>query len=326
MPAANPPPRPEHAGRIRVGISSCLLGNPVRHDGGHKHDRYITDVLGQHFEYVPICPEAAIGLGVPRPAIRLTGSKSAPRAVGVKDPSMEVTGPLLDYAEEMAEPCRALAGYLFKRGSPSCGMARVKVYTDKGMPGGSAAGLYAARLMERLPLMPCEEEGRLNDPVLRENFVTRVFVYDRWQRLIRGGLSAGALVDFHTRHKFLLLSHSETHYRQLGRLVAASGRGDLGETAHEYIRILMEGLGRRATRRRHGNVLQHLMGYLKRDLDGGDKAELLGIIDEYRTGKVPLVVPLKLLKHHFRRNPSAYVAFQYYMDPHPEALMLRNAI
>jgi uncharacterized protein YbgA (DUF1722 family)/uncharacterized protein YbbK (DUF523 family) len=296
--------------RIQIGISSCLLGESVRFDSGHKRDAYINDDLAKYFEYVPFCPEVGIGMGIPRPPIRLVGDPAQPRAVGVRVEGIDVTEKLI--------------GYLFKRGSPSCGMERVKIYTDKGMPNGSTSGLYASIVMRGLPNLPVEEEGRLNDPVLRENFVERVYVFDRWQRLCKDELTPAKLIAFHTRHKFLLLSHSETHYRRLGRLVADAGTRDMRELSREYVSTLMDGLKRRATRRRHSNVLQHIMGYLKRSIDTGDKAELNRVIAEYKEGTVPLIVPMKLIEHHFRRHPDDYMALQIYLAPHPTDLGLRN--
>lgn len=318
MQSGNPIDRP------RIGISSCLLGQSVRYDSGHKRDSYIVDVLGKYFEYFPVCPEVGIGMSIPRPPIRLTGDPSRPRAVGVRDDALDVTDMLIEYAHGVMKKRPRLSGYIFKRGSPSCGMERVKVYNDKGMPGGTSSGLYAKIVMESMPLMPVEEEGRLNDPVLRESFVERVYVFDRWQRFSDEPMTASRLVDFHTRHKFLLLSHSELHYRRLGRLVAEAGIRDLDALSREYIETLMDGLKRRATRRRHSNVLQHMMGYLKKSIDGDDKIELNKLIDDYRQGSVPLIVPLKLMEHHFRRHPHDYVAAQIYLNPHPEALGLRN--
>jgi uncharacterized protein YbgA (DUF1722 family) len=203
-------------------------------------------------------------------------------------------------------------------------MERVKVYTDKGVPNATTSGLYAGIVMRELPNLPVEEEGRLNDPVLRDSFVERVYVYDRWQRLCGDGLTPAKLIEFHTRHKLLLLSHSETHYRYLGRLVADAGTRDMRELSEEYVSTLMDGLKRRATRRRHSNVLQHIIGYLKRSIDTGDKAELNRVIDEYRQGTVPLIVPMKLIEHHFRRHPDDYMALQFYLAPHPADLGLRN--
>ena len=310
--------------RIPVGISSCLLGESVRYDGGHKRDAYLVDVLGKFFEYVPYCPEVAIGLGTPRPPIRLTGDASSPRAVGIKNPQLDATDDLLEYARSVVAKAPRLCGYVFKRGSPSCGMERVKVYDARGMPAGTSSGIYAGAVMRSLAPLPVEEEGRLCDPVLRESFVTRVYVCDRWQRTNSEGLTPATLVDFHTRHKFLLLSHSEVHYRQLGRLVADSGNRDIESLSQEYFVTLMDGLQRRATRRRHSNVLQHIMGFLKRSIDAGDKAELNAVIDEYRNASVPLIVPMKLIEHHFRRHPDDYMALQVYLHPYPAELGLRN--
>ena len=312
--------------RIPVGVSSCLLGQAVRYDGGHKHDRYLTGVLGRYFEYVAWCPEALAGLGVPRPPIRLAGDPGAPRAVRVADASVDVTDALLAAARRATPEMGALRGYVFKRGSPSCGMERVKVYGTPGKSPRMGRGLFARAVMQAYPLLPCEEEGRLNDAPLRESFVERVFAYDRWLRTMAQGCTPGRLVAFHTRHKLLLLSHSEVHYRAAGRLVAEAGRRDRdrGQLAREYLATFMEGMRRRATRRRHTNVLQHLAGYLKRTLDEGDRRALAGIIEEYRSGAVPLVVPIRFLRHHFRRSPDRYVEMQHYLEPYPDDLGLRN--
>lgn len=310
--------------RIPVGVSACLLGDAVRYDGGHKHDRYVTGVLGRYFEYLPWCPEALAGLGVPRPPIRLAGDPGAPRAVRVTDPSVDVTDSLLAVAREATPRMGALRGYIFKRGSPSCGMARVKVYGAPGKSPRMGQGVFAREIMRAHPLLPCEEEGRLNDAPLRETFVERVFAYDRWLRVMASGCTPGRLVAFHTRHKLLLLSHSEVHYRAAGRLVAGAGRRDRDGLAREYLSTFMEGMSRRATRRRHTNVLQHLAGYLKRSIDAGDRRALAGIIEEYRIGNVPLVVPIRFLRHHFRRAPDRYVEMQHYLEPYPDDLGLRN--
>ena len=310
--------------RIPVGVSGCLLGRAVRYDGGHKHDRYVTGVLGRYFEYVPCCPEVLAGLGVPRRPIRLTGDPNAPRAVRVDDASADVTDALLAVARGAAPGMDALRGYVFKRGSPSCGMERVKVYGAPGKAPRMGRGLFAQAVMQAHPLLPCEEEGRLNDPALRESFVERVFAYDRWLRAMAGGFTPGRLVGFHTRHKLLLLSHSEVHYRAAGRLVAGAGRHDPARLAREYLATFMEGMRRRATRRRHTNVLQHLAGYLKRSIGAGDRQALAAIIEEYRTGAVPLVVPIRFLRHHFRHAPDRYAGMQYYLEPCPDALGLRS--
>lgn len=311
---------------IRVGVSACLLGERVRFDRGHKHNSYITGTLSAYFEFVPLCPEMAIGLGAPRQPIRLTGDPDHLRAVGVKDAHLDVTEPLREYGLQQARALGDISGYILKRGSPSCGMERVKLYNEKGMPAGSARGIYAQALMEQRPLLPVEEEGRLGDPVLRENFITRVFAHDRWRRLVRRGLTPAALIAFHTAHKLLLMAHEPKAYQELGRLVAEAGSRPLEPLGNEYFARMMGALRRRAGRRHHVNVLQHLLGYLRHRVDAEDRAELVDLIEQYRCGQVPLIVPMTLFKHHFRRHRDPYVERQHYLTPHPGELMLRNLI
>ena len=312
--------------KIRLGISSCLLGQRVRYDGNHKLDSFLTDTLGQYFEWVPVCPEVAIGLGVPRPPIRLVGSTAAPRAVGVQDDSIDVTDKLAAYGKQQARKLTDLSGYVFKSRSPSCGMERVKVYPHAGAPAKSGRGVYADAFLAAQPWLPAEEEGRLSNPHLRENFIERVFVYRRWQEHTARGLTAARLVEFHTRHKLALMAHDVVAYSALGRLVAQAGRHHLKESGREYLVRLMQAFQHLATRQRHANVLLHLMGYLKKHLDAGDKAELLAMIHAYRRGEAPFAAPLTLLKHHFRRHPDLYVAGQTYLNPDPRELLLRGGL
>jgi len=315
--------------KIRIGISSCLLGEEVRFDGSHKRDAFINGTLSQFFEFVPACPEVAIGLGVPRQTIRLVREKGEQtlRVVGTKDPEMDVTDDLRAYGRQMAQEMGDIHGYILKRASPSCGMERVKVYTPEGQPAGKdGVGAYAEAFMAERPLLPVEEEGRLGDPMLRENFIERVFVHYRWRRLEAEGLTPSGLVEFHSRHKLLLMAHSQQAYRELGRLVAEAGRGDIETTGRDYFARLMTALRQPASRKGNTNVLHHLMGYLKDHLDSEDKAELGEIIESYRTGYVPLVVPITLLNHHFRRHPTPYAEKQVFLQPHPAELMLRNRL
>ena len=311
---------------IRVATSSCLLGEEVRFNGGHKHNGYLTRTLARYFELIPFCPEVAIGLGVPRPPIRLVSVDGHVRALGVADPSLDVTADLLEYGQTVASQLGDVSGYILKRASPSCGMERVKIYSSEGMPVDSGAGLYAQTIMQTLPLLPVEEEGRLMDPVLRENFIERVFVYHRWQSLCDSGMTAAKLVDFHTNHKFSLLAHDEASYRELGKIVAEAGSGDLPQLTEHYAMLLMTAMKKRATRKLHSNVLMHIMGFLKEKIDTDDKTELLDEIDKYRHGQIPLIVPVTLLKHHLRRYPDPYISRQFYLKPHPEELMLRNSL
>jgi len=309
--------------RIRIGISSCLLGARVRYDGNHKQDAFVTDTLGRFFEFVPVCPEVGVGMGVPRPPIRLVGAVNAPRAVGREDASMDVTARLSAYGKRMAEELTGLSGYIFKSKSPSCGLERVPVYGAHGPATRRGRGVFATAFLAEQPWLPVEEEGRLCDPELRENFVERVYAYRRWQDLEVSGVTAARLVDFHTRHKLILMAHDVEAYRALGRLVAKSGRRMAHVHAHDYLRQFMQALGKRATPARHTNVLMHLMGYLKQQLDAADKEELRQTIERYRKGELPRVAPLTLLKHHFRRYPHPYVERQAYLEPYPGELVLR---
>lgn len=311
--------------KIRVGISACLLGDKVRYDGNHKHDAFITGTLGKVFEFIPVCPEVAIGMGVPRPPIRLVGHPLQPRAVGVADPSLDVTTPLTAYGRRMGVELKGISGYLFKSRSPSCGVWRVKVY-DGGAAAKQGTGLFAREIVTRQPLLPVEEEGRLGDPTLRENFITRVFAYHRWQELLTSGFTVSKLVEFHAAHKLLLMSHGTVYYRALGRLVAEAKNHRPNRLIDRYGSEFMAALKHIATRKRHANVLMHLMGYFKKQLDRDDKAELLHLIEIYRLGQVPLIVPITLLKHHIRRFPNPYVQQQVYLHPHPMELMLRNGL
>jgi len=311
----------------RIGVSACLLGQPVRYDGGHKRDAFLVGPLSEFVEYVPVCPEAAIGLGVPRPTIRLMGGIERPRLVGTADAGIDVTDRMEIYAEQQAARLGDLCGYILKKDSPSCGMERVKVFNDLGTHAErKGSGVFARILMQRLPLLPVEEEGRLNDAVLRENFVNRVWVRQRWLALRREGVSAARLIEFHTAHKYLVMAHSQAAYQRLGRRLSNLSGHDLEAVADAYIEELMHTLKRRVTRQRHVNVLQHIMGYLKKRIDSGDKAELAASIESYRRGETPLIVPVTLLRHYFRRHPDAYMERQVYLRPHPEKLGLRNAI
>ncbi|MCW8975297.1 MAG: DUF523 and DUF1722 domain-containing protein [Sedimenticola sp.] len=311
--------------KITVGISSCLLGENVRYDGGHKRDRFITDTLSNYMVFKPICPEMGSGMSTPRPPIRLVGNPEQPAVVGVDDPTMDVTHQVKSYSRRQVKQLGDISGYILKKDSPSCGMTRVKVYPVKG---GAAErkgiGIFARALMNQHPHLPVEEEGRLNDPVLRENFVNRVFVYRHWQELVSEGLTPAALIEFHARHKYLVMAHSQAAYKRMGQLLSHVPRQLVKPVSESYIEELMAALKRPVSRKGHTNVLQHIMGYLKRNIDGEDKDELVTSIERYRQGEIPLVVPITLLNHYFRRHPDPYIKKQVYLQPHPEKLGLRN--
>ena len=311
--------------KIRLGISSCLLGNKVRFDGGHKLDPFLVHTLGEWVEYVPVCPEVESGFPVPREAFRLLGDPERPRLV-TRQTGVDATPRMERWiAEKLPELERqGLCGFIFKSQSPSSGMERVKVYNDKGVAEKKGVGIFARALMERLPLLPVEEEGRLQDINLRENFIVRIFAYRRWKDLHGTGPTAARLVDFQRRHKYLLMAHSPELARRLGALAAQAGRRPLAGLLPEYEALFMAALQQKATVRKNANVLQHMLGYFKKQLDDFEKRELLQVIENYRLGLVPLVVPLTLLKHYIAKFKQPYLADQLYLDPHPLELKLRN--
>ncbi|QBF25152.1 DUF1722 domain-containing protein [Pseudomonas tructae] len=312
----------------RIAISACLLGQAVRFNGGHKASRWCTEVLGEHFDLLPVCPEVAIGLGVPRPPIRLVGDPADPQAVYSRDPGLDLSGPLRAYGQQMAQDLNDICGYIFMHKSPSCGLERVKVYQANGYPAPEGGrGVFADAFCTLRPDLPVEEDGRLFDPVLRENFITRVYAYADWQQLLARGLSRGALIAFHARYKYQLMAHNPQQYKVLGKLLGSMTRDDDPQIlAPRYFSQLMQALTRCASRGTHSNVLLHLSGYLRDALNDADKQEIRQLINQYHDGVVPLVVPLTLLKHHLRNHPDHYLAQQVYLQPHPENLSLRNAI
>lgn len=313
---------------IRLGVSSCLLGHQVRYDGGHKHDRYITDTLGRFFSFVAICPEQECGLPVPREAMRLVGDVAAPRLVTVKT-GRDLTDQMLHFSNQKVEQLADadLCGFIFKKNSPSSGLFRVKVYGEhSGMPVKSGRGLFAAAVTRRFPLLPVEEEGRLYDPVLRENFLERVFCYRRWKDFVQQDGSLGGLVEFHSRHKFLILSHSPQLLRDLGRMVARGRELPIEELLDSYGTTFMQALCLHATPAKQVNTLHHIMGFFKKQLEPWEKQELLTVFDQYRRKLVPLLVPLTLLTHYVRKYRHDYLLNQVYLAPHPDELMLRSYV
>lgn len=313
--------------RIPVGISSCLLGEEVRFDGGHKRHRFVTDVLGDYVEWVRSCPEVGAGMGVPRESIRLVRQGDDVRLLGNRT-DKDVTQSIVAYTSRRVDQLATLRlrGYVLKKDSPSCGMERVRLYDGNGIPARDGVGLFAAGLMARFPNLPVEEEGRLNDPRLRENFITRIFAYDRWLRLVASGPSAGDIVAFHTRHKMLIMAHSQEHYRELGQLVARAGSMDMARLLADYETHLMAGLRQVASPGQHANVMEHLAGFLKRDLGAADKKELHDAIREYRLGRIPLIAPLLLLYHHLKHLRDDWLEAQVYLEPYPAELALRSSI
>jgi len=313
---------------LRIGISSCLLGDQVRFDGGHKRDAFLSGTLAPFVEWVRVCPEVEVGMGVPRETLRLINVAGDTRLITTRS-AIDHTDSMRAYAARRTRELESsdLRGYILKKDSPSCGMERVKVYDSAGnVPARTGVGTYAAVLKARFPALPIEEEGRLQDPVLRENFIERVFAYDRLRELFDGRWTLPGVIAFHTAHKMALLAHSTTAYQEMGRLVAAGKALARTELRARYEQIFMRTLARPATTARHTNVLQHMAGHLKKGLDDGSKQELVTCIDEYRRGLVPLIVPLTLLRHYVRVHAVAYLAGQTYLEPHPRELMLRNHV
>jgi uncharacterized protein YbgA (DUF1722 family)/uncharacterized protein YbbK (DUF523 family) len=311
---------------IRIGISACLLGQKVRHDGGHKHDRFITDILGPFVKFVPVCPEVEVGMPTPREAVELEGSVNTPRMVGVESKEDWTERMNIYAASRMKQLAEAnLSGYILKKDSPSCGIKGVRLYS-KGVPSKTGRGLYAHALIKRFPLLPVEEEGRLNDARLRENFIVRVFAYYRLNNLFAGRFSRRAVVEFHTANKYLLLAHSPKHYTELGQLVAAINRYKPLNFCGKYSTLYMQALTFKTTVKKNINVMHHILGFLRKHLTDGDKKYILDLIEDYRSELVPLIVPVTLIKHYIHKHDLEYIANQLYLNPHPKELMLRNHV
>jgi uncharacterized protein YbgA (DUF1722 family)/uncharacterized protein YbbK (DUF523 family) len=313
--------------KIKLGVSTCLLGENVRYDGGHKLDRFLTDTLGQYVEYVPVCPEVECGLPVPRESMHLEGDPESPRLVTSRT-KQDMTERMIQWALERVVELEKedLCGFIFKSDSPSSGMERVKVYNDKGMAVKKGVGMFARIFMEHFPLLPVEDEGRLHDPGLRENFIERIFTLKRWREALTKKESRGIVVNFHTKHKLLILSHSPKLYQTMGKLVARAKELSLREFYQEYQILLMESLMLKTTSKKNANVLQHMMGYFKEQLSFDEKQELLEVIEVYRKAYTPLIVPITLIQHYVRKYNQPYLKQQVYLNPHPLELQLRNHV
>jgi len=313
--------------KIKLGISTCLLGENVRYDGGHKLDRFLTDTLGQYVEYVPVCPEVECGLPVPREAMHLEGNPDSPRLVTTHT-KQDMTDRMLSWAKKRVVELEkeGLCGFIFKSDSPSSGMERVRVYNEKGMPVKKGVGIFARISMDHFSLLPVEDEGRLHDPKLRENFVERIFTLKRWREVIAKKESRGNLVDFHTQHKLLILSHSPKHYQMMGMLVSKTKDLPIKELYQQYQTILMEALRLKTTSKKNSNVLMHMIGYFKEQLSSDEKKELLEVIDHYQQEYIPLIVPITLIQHYVRKYDPPYLRQQVYLNPHPLELQLRNHV
>lgn len=312
---------------LKLGISKCLLGENVRYDGSHQRNHYLTEVLGKFTHWVPVCPEVECGLPVPREAMRLVGDPDNPRLVTRKT-KIDHTDKMQRWAKKRIDALKKedLCGFVFKSRSPSSGMQGVKIYNEAGMPAKKGAGIFAKEVIDHFPLLPMEDEGRLNDGPLRENFIERVFVFHRWKTFVQQDGSAKGLVNFHSRHKLTFMAHSPKHLRLLGKLVADPNKMSKAKLFDDYCAHMMAGLKLQATVKKNTNVLHHIMGYFKKDFSAADKREILGIIEQYHRSLIPLIVPVTLLKHYAHKYDKEYLMMQYYLDPHPAELMLRNHV
>lgn len=311
--------------QIKLGVSACLLGQNVRYNGGHSRDPFITDTLSQYVEFFPVCPEVECGLPIPREAMRLVGNPEAPRLV-TSNTNQDHTERMLGWCSKKVRELEELDlyGFIFKKGSPSSGMERVKVYNTQGMPSNNGIGMFARTFMEHFPLLPVEEDGRLHDPKLRENFIEAIFVLKRWRESLSPKPTRRGFVEFHTKHKLLVMSHSQNHMRLMGKLIAEVKGYGIDEFRSEYQKLLMEALRLKTTPRKHTDVLMHCMGFFKKLLSSDEKRELLEIIEQYRQRHLPLIVPVTLLNHYVRKYDPPYLRDQYYLKPHPIELQLRN--
>ncbi len=310
---------------IKIGISSCLLGYPVRYNGGHKLDHYLRDTLGKFVTFIHVCPEVECGLPVPREAMRLVKEEEQIRLVTVNT-KIDYTEKMVKWAKEKIKELEKeeLSGFIFKSRSPSSGLKSAKIYSKDGKLIGTGKGLFAKIFTEYFPHIPVEEEGRLHNPQLRENFIERVFIYNMWKDLGKKGKNCKNLIDFHTTIKLTLLSHSEKYYKILGKMVAECKKDK--DIFDKYFTIMMDALQLKATIKKHTNVLYHIMGYFKKLLTNEEKAELIALIEHYHNGFIPLIVPVTLINHYVKKFGIEYLQKQYYLNPHPIELMLRNHV
>ena len=312
---------------IRLGVSTCLLGEPVRFDGGHKLDRFVRDTLGRYVEFVPVCPEVECGLSIPREAMHLSGDPDAPRLVTVRT-GKDLTDQMRSWAAGRVGELEGeqLCGFIFKSNSPSSGMERVKLHDANHIPSPRGVGLFARAFMDHFPLLPVEDDGRLHDAGLRENFIERIFIFKRWREMLEGPRKLKHLVDFHSRHKLLVMAHSPKILRDLGKLVAHAQELDASQLYADYLKLLMEALKLKRTVKKNSNVLQHMMGYFKKVLTPDEKQELLEVIGTYQNGHVPLIVPITLINHYVRKYREPYLSVQFFLNPHPIELQLLNHV
>ncbi len=313
--------------KIKLGISSCLLGENVRYDGGHNLDHFLKDTLGEYFEYVSVCPEVECGLGIPREPMHLEGDPDSLFLITNRT-RKDMTRRMVNWAQKRVTQLgkEVLCGFIFKSDSPSSGMERIKIYNENRRPVKKGVGIFAGIFMAHFPLLPVEDEGRLHDPVLRDNFIERIFALKRWREVLNKKDNRGNLVDFHTKHELLILAHSPSHYQMMGKLVAGQKNISLQERNRQYQVLLLESLELKTTPEKNTNILQHMMGYFKEQLSIGEKKELMELINNYRLGYIPLVVPVTLVSYYVCKYDQPYLREQVYLNPHLLELQLRNHV
>lgn len=310
---------------IPVGISSCLMGDEVRFNGGHCHSSLCTQHFSSVFNYQKFCPEVAAGLGIPRPVLRLVGDPNTPALVFTDHQDQILNKSFKQASAAWLDQCAEWDGYILMKNSPSCGMERVKVYAESGQPlAQKGRGIFTAELMKRYPLLPVEEEGRLNDPRLRENFILRVFAHHYFRYEVLANMNPHALLQFHSRYKYITLAHNQEGYRRLGKMLSNAGNEDIHTLAQRYFYDFMHILAKPASRKNHANTLLHLLGYLKRDISGKARQDLANVIENYRKGAVNLATPLTMIRHYLNQFGSDYVRSQRYLEPYPSELGLPN--
>jgi len=314
--------------KIKIGVSSCLIGEKVRWNGDHKQDRYVREILSRYFEYIPVCPEVEVGMGVPRETVALYGDPEKPSMISKKTQT-DWTKPMEKYIKSRINTLSAddLCGYIFKSKSPSCGMSRVPLYSEFGSHKVKhGPGMFANAFINSFPLVPTEDEGRLNDPRIRENFIVRVFSFKRFNLLLKEKFSLGKWVKFHTQHKFLLLAHSRKHYDELGELVAHAKTIKPAALKEKYGSLFMEALTCKTTPKKNTDVLLHMMGFFKKLLNKVEKEDILAAIEDYRNEILPLIVPVTIIRHQVKKYNIEYLRDQVYLNPHPKELMLLNHV
>ena len=307
----------------QIGVSACLASQAVRYDGSFITNQFIKNECSAFFDIHTVCPEVEAGMGVPRQVIQLRDFDGETKLVYSKNPETEITGFMRDFSDKRIKRLPALDGYIFKKDSPSCGVYKVPVKNDKsGMRKRNGVGIFAQAFKDQFPLVPTEDEGRLHDKGIRENFLERIYAHYRWRQIHASENPLKAFRDYHKNYKLILMAKDNGASKHLGRLVAKVNRDNFSEISEQYISLFMQAMSKIPSQGHHVNVMMHILGYLKDHLNKKDKAELLEWFEIYREKRVARITPMMLLQHHFNRHENDYIADQYYFSPFPGKLML----